>query len=292
MNDNKIIEIKKGDRHLVSTFLDFTKIVFSWSNFSDWYSYGFWPDEYIPHVIIDKGKIVSNVAITKMDVLLNGERKKGLQIGTVGTIPEERNKGLSRLLMDHVIKKYENEADIFFLFANDTVLEFYPKFGFSRKFETLYISERSIVPGKGRLKKLNWKNPEDLKIIEQTLKNRSPLTSIFGAENYHPISLWHIINVYPDDLYFCEESGVFLIFYIKDEKIQFIDLACTKNPDIEKILSYIYSTSAAAPICFHFPPDINYFNYDRKITGENTMLFVKGDFQLKEGFKFPVTSQT
>ena len=289
---NKIIEIGNGDRHLVPFFLEFTKTIFSWANFSDWHLHGYWPAEYIPHSIIRNGKIASNVSVTKMDLILNGKRGKGIQIGTVGTIPEERNKGLSRILMDHVIKKYENEADIFFLFANDTVLKFYPKFGFSRKFETLYISEKSVVPAKGKLKKLNWKNPGDLEIIEKTLKNRSPLTSIFGAENYHPISLWHVINEYPDDLYFCEELDIILIFYVKDEQIQLIDLAYTNKPDLEKLVSYIYNTSAAESICFHFPPDITDFDYDREVVGENTMLFVKGEFEPQEGFKFPVTSQT
>ncbi len=67
MNKNNIIEIGHGDRQLVSSFLDFTKTVFSWSNFSEWYSHGFWPAEYIPHSIIIDGKIASNVSITKME---------------------------------------------------------------------------------------------------------------------------------------------------------------------------------------------------------------------------------
>ena len=65
-----------------------------------------------------------------MNLIVNDKTVNGIQIGAVGTLPEYRNKGLSKYLMDLVLDKYQDSTDISFLFANETVTEFYPKFGF------------------------------------------------------------------------------------------------------------------------------------------------------------------
>ncbi|AGE76704.1 hypothetical protein DF16_orf05130 [Bacillus thuringiensis serovar kurstaki str. YBT-1520] len=40
--------------------------------------------------------------------------------------------------MNHIIKKYEKNYNFIYLFANDTVLEFYPKFGFEKVQESSF----------------------------------------------------------------------------------------------------------------------------------------------------------
>lgn len=56
-----------------------------------------------------------------MKILIDGDYLNGIQIGTVGTLPEFRNRGLNKFLMEYVSNKYDNLCDIFFLFANETV---------------------------------------------------------------------------------------------------------------------------------------------------------------------------
>lgn len=41
-------------------------------------------------------QIIANVSVKKMDLEVNGESKRALQIGTVMTHPEHRGKGLSK----------------------------------------------------------------------------------------------------------------------------------------------------------------------------------------------------
>lgn len=47
------------------------------------------------------------------------------------THPDYRGQGLAKKLLEHVIAKYEDQYDFLYLFANDTVLDFYPKFDLS-----------------------------------------------------------------------------------------------------------------------------------------------------------------
>ena len=292
MIDTEVTIVKKGDRQLVRTFLEFTKSVFSWTDFSSWYESGFWPDEYIPHSIIVDGKIVSNVSITKMDVLINDHPVRGIQIGTVGTIPEFRGRGLSGSLMRYVLEKYKDRTDLFFLFANESVLEFYPKYGFSRKHETLYYSAVKKREDRQPLKKLDWRQSGDLDLIQELLRKRLPLTSLFGAGNYHPITLWHIINAYPDKIHYDKDQNMIRIGFLKGDTFHLIDLIFTGYPDMEKTLSILPSSGVASRICYHFPPDRTGFRVDDTGTDTESILFVKGDFNPPEGYKFPVTAGT
>lgn len=52
--------------------------------------------------------------------------------------PDYRNQGLSGKLMNHIIEVYEQEYNFIYLFANESVLDFYPKFGFEKVQESSF----------------------------------------------------------------------------------------------------------------------------------------------------------
>lgn len=99
-------------------------------DFKPWYEAGYWSDTYRPYSIVHEGKVVANVSISTADFMLEGEVKHWFQIGTVMTDEAYRGKGLSRYLIEHVMQKYGTSGEVVYLFANDKVLNFYPKFGF------------------------------------------------------------------------------------------------------------------------------------------------------------------
>lgn len=73
--------------------------------FEDWYQNGFWGDDYVPYSVVVDGEVAANVSVNRTDFVLDGV----------------------------------------YLFANDTVLDFYPKFGFRRAAEIRYA--RALEPG-------------------------------------------------------------------------------------------------------------------------------------------------
>ena len=77
----------------------------------------------------DEGRVVSNVSVNRIRFDLGGKKKDYIQIGTVMTDEKYRGKGLNGQIMERVLKEYEGKADGIYLFANDSVLNYYPKFG-------------------------------------------------------------------------------------------------------------------------------------------------------------------
>lgn len=121
---------------LRKSFNELTQQVFGF-DFEGWYQSGHWGDLYIPHVLVDNEKVVSNVSVNLMEFTVNGTKKNYIQIGTVMTDPEYQGQGLNREIMERILKEYIDKVDGFYLFGNDSVLDYYPKFGFkpSKEYE-------------------------------------------------------------------------------------------------------------------------------------------------------------
>ncbi|MCI9078228.1 MAG: GNAT family N-acetyltransferase [Lachnospiraceae bacterium] len=106
-------------------------------DFTEWYNAGYWGEMYIPHVLSDGERVVSNVSVNIMQFDICGIKKNYIQLGTVMTDSEYCGKGLNRYIMENILEKYRDSTDGIYLFANDTVLDYYPKFGFvpSKEYE-------------------------------------------------------------------------------------------------------------------------------------------------------------
>ena len=113
-------------------------------NFEGWYRNGFWGDNYDPHSIVIDGEVAANVSVNRTDLVFGGKRYHMLQLGTVMTAPEHRGKGYGRAIMDYIEKTYA-DADGIYLFANDTVVDFYPRFGFRPAREMAYSKSFALT---------------------------------------------------------------------------------------------------------------------------------------------------
>lgn len=113
-----------------------TEAVFGLS-FEGWYRAGYWGEGYIPYSVVEGERVVANVSVSPMEFWVRGQRRRYLQLGTVETHPACRGQGLSARLLRRVLADWKGRCDGLFLFANPSVLDFYPKFGFVRAEEQL-----------------------------------------------------------------------------------------------------------------------------------------------------------
>lgn len=103
------------------------------------------------------------------------------------THPDYRHQGLATKLMNHIIKKYEKDYDFIYLFANDTMLEFYPKFGFEKVQESSFSLKVSNmicqIDKKYDLRKLDVNNQADFELMKEYEAERIPVSSRLGLKN-------------------------------------------------------------------------------------------------------------
>lgn len=79
--------------------------------------------------------------------------------------------------MHHVLQEWEAQCDFIYLFANSSVLELYPKFGFERVREYAYFkSITKKINSSGKIEKINM----DVQANRGRLYDYAKNTKVFG----------------------------------------------------------------------------------------------------------------
>ncbi|EAG6862501.1 GNAT family N-acetyltransferase [Listeria monocytogenes] len=260
-------------------------------NFEEWFRSGFWNDKYVCYSYIDNNEVISNVSINKMNLIYQGENYSALQIGTVMTHPNYRGQGLAKNLLNHVIAKYEDQYDFLYLFANDTVLDFYPKFGFERIEESSFTVDACNLKKKAsKLKKLNPDNKTDFQLISRIVSERAPLSNILDVKESEDLLMFYVLIALKNELYYLEELDVIVLMEQEGTDLYVLDILSTKKLDVVEVLSYL-STKKIETIHLLFMPEKSKYIDAAYIIETEDMLFVRPNVLTSENyFLFPATS--
>ncbi|EAE9390156.1 GNAT family N-acetyltransferase [Listeria monocytogenes] len=260
-------------------------------NFEEWFRSGFWNDKYVCYSYIDNNEVISNVSINKMNLIYQGENYSALQIGTVMTHPNYRGQGLAKNLLNHVIAKYEDQYDFLYLFANDTVLDFYPKFGFERIEESSFTVDACNLKKKAsKLKKLNPDNKTDFQLISRIVSERAPLSNILDVKESEDLLMFYVLIALKNELYYLEELDVIVLMEQEGTDLYVLDILSTKKLDVVEVLSYL-STKKIETIHLLFTPEKSKYIDAAYIIETKDMLFVRPNVLTSENyFLFPATS--
>lgn len=282
----------KTDEELRKSFNELATLVFG-INFEDWYQNGFWKSHYIPFSYVEGSKVIANVSVNLLDFVVNGEKKRAIQIGTVMTHPEYRNRGLSKRLMNKVLDEYENKYDFMYLFANQNVLNFYPKFGFKSVNEYQYSMEYAAgQTEENGVCKLDGNNIEDLNFIYKFALERVPVSNRFSTNNTQELLMFYCIYVFNNNIYYLQDEEAIVIFEQEEKQLDIFDIVSKKEVNINKIISRI-SNQKTNQIIFHFTPNYRDISTRRNIFKGDEVLFVKtnGNNEFPSQVKHPLTSQ-
>ncbi|MCM3135729.1 GNAT family N-acetyltransferase [Paenibacillus polysaccharolyticus] len=262
-------------------------------HFENWYQHGCWGEGYIPFSFVDGDQIIANASVNILELVIHGEKKKAIQIGTVMTHPDYRGKGLSASLMNKILEEYENKYDLMYLFANESVLDFYPKFGFKPLEEHLFSIDFHCSANpleSANLRKLDVTDTEDLHLIRQFASQRLPVSKRFATDHTPGIFMFYCLNVFNDDIYYLENQKVIVIYQKENSNINLFDVVSLNEINMKDILNTI-ADGDTEKVTFHFTPDEDN-DMDLKSTVTNEGLFVKnhGDNLYPVHVKHPITS--
>jgi len=193
--------------------------------------------------------------------------------------------------MEFVLEKFEKEYDIIYLFANDTVLNFYPKFGFRKMTQRqISISEKIEKNSIYNFRKLHMDSLDDLVILKKSGTNRIPNARNFDVINGYEILFWYCLNVFRDNIYFDEKNEVLVIYTYDGDALNIHDIVLGKKQDYKKIIGSIIGEDTKV-INLDFNLEANNIEFVEKvIEDENNTLFVKGLLDEKIKFVHPITA--
>ncbi|HOO27196.1 MAG TPA: GNAT family N-acetyltransferase, partial [Lachnospiraceae bacterium] len=248
-------------------------------DFENWYKNGYWTDRYVPYSIITGNKVVSNVSVNKMEFAVNGENKKYMQLGTVMTDEKYRNQGLIKRIMQEIEKDFQDSVDGFYLFANDRVLDFYPRFGYRKGIEYQYSKVlRSHLHRQAKQISMNHK--EDWLILEKAIE-LSVSNSAFEMRNNKELIMFYVTQFMQENVYYIEEEGAYVIAEINGNELFLHNIFAEKEVNMETIIDAF--GDGLDQVVFGFTPLTSQGYQVKRLCEKDTTLFLKGrDFDLFE----------
>ncbi len=223
-------------------------------SFERWYQSGYWGDSYIPYSFAKDGEIIANVSVNRMTHWWDGRLRQFIQLGTVMTDERFRRQGLIRRLMAEIERDFQGEAEGIYLFANDTVLDFYPRFGFRKAAEYQYERmaasfrtewERLASPAdknnpvQGTVRPVDMDNPPERSALEQAIRENQfsgPL-AFFGNPGLY---MFYFSDFMKENLYYLPELDVYAAaeFEMKEPASAALPNAEPVSP--ETVLTHLY----------------------------------------------------
>ncbi|MCT4119532.1 GNAT family N-acetyltransferase [Elizabethkingia anophelis] len=210
-------------------------------DFENYYQLGLWDDSCIIYSLFDKKRIVSHVTVSLFYTEIRGEKKKILQFGTVMTDPEYRNRGLSRFLMEQVIADFGEKTDGMLLFANKSVLDFYPKFGFQAVKE--YQAFKNIISenltSSVEIRKLDMNRREDIELLTRRIEDSIPNTQLVLQNK--AVSLLYCYAYpkfgYTDSVYYIENLDTAVVASVEADVLEITEIFSENIINLQDIIA-------------------------------------------------------
>lgn len=272
----QVVKNYRENKELRDSFNKLAEATFG-LNFENWYQSGYWRENYIPYSIIEDGKIVSNVSVNHTKMVLDGKMKFFIQLGTVMTYEEYRNRGYVRKLMEEVMKDYSEKVDGIYLFANDTVCEFYPKFGFEVGKEYQYSKELH--------------NDKDNQFVKHTINGKADWNEVEHVMNKNichgrmdmiennDLIMFYVTQFMAEDVYYHEATDTYIIAEIEDDRAFVHNVFSSTLNNLEAVLELLGKDIKFVTLGF---VPLNSEKYQKnELKEEDTTFFIKGE-DLKE----------
>ncbi len=258
-----------------------TSVFFS---FDFWFALHLWDEQYESYAIVEDGRFVSNICVYKSQILLHGRERLALSVGAVCTLPDYRGRGYARMLMEHIIARYPGVP--MYLSANQSVVDFYPRFGFSRvEEERLPVAVLNMDHAASAVRM----TPQD---VRQYLADRGNLSGVLDMRNSLPLSMFHLHSgAYDGMLYALPELDALLIAEQKGETLHIAGLFAPQPLTWARLAEHL-PFSGVRRVTFGFMPDTLDIPYTMEPDPNPTIWFTRGVSADLNGLKFPELAAT
>ncbi|WP_026652949.1 GNAT family N-acetyltransferase [Butyrivibrio proteoclasticus] len=241
-------------------------------NFENWYQNGFWKDNYIPYSVIEDGEVVANVSVNACNMNYDGRIVRLIQIGTVMTDPDYRGKGYSRALMERVISDYEGKVDGMYLYANDSVVDFYPRFGFVESKEYQYSKSVDITRDQTATL-VPMADKSDWDKMVKLLNEKEQNSKVYMVSNTG-LYMFYLSQFMQENTFYIPECDSYAIAEIEDNTL--ILHAIIGNGNLDQIISSF--GKEIKTVLLNFTPRSTEGFDVKELIEEDTHFFVRGKF--------------
>lgn len=238
-------------------------------NFEGWYQSGFWGDNYIPYVLVDGDTVAANVSVSIMHTIYKNEEKLFIQLGTVMTDERYRGQGLSRWLIERILEEWKVKCHGIYLYANEKVLDFYPKFGFVNEDE--YQALGTVTYKEAEIRKLDMNSEVDKRLLYEKYALTNEFSELTLDGNIG-ILMFYCLEYMKDNIYYLPQYDLVVIAEYDADKLICYDIFGRANAALHEILAVMAKKDTKVSM-LGFTPKVKEKFYFKKVNMDDTTLF-------------------
>ena len=286
----------KHDSELRYRFNALTQQVYQF-DFEKWYDSGYWADNCLLYSLMADDKVVSHITVSVIDFIILGEHQRFVQLGTVMTDEQYRNQGLSRVLLEKVLEEWTSKCDMIYLYANDSVLDFYPKFGFVPVDEYQASAKITTNERAYAVRKMDMESDSDRKLLYETAKHTVGLFDITMQDNAGLVMFYsHYFDPFSvkDNLFYIEELNAIAVAEVEGITLIVYDVLATRNIEIEEVLNALASEGTEDVILRCMPVENEEYEISLFKEEDSTLMVMADKKEIFQHNKliFPMLSHT
>ena len=283
--DYYFIKGYKDNDHYRQSFNKLAKKTYGF-DFEDWFQLGYWGELYIPFSLLHNEEVVANISVNTLEFMIDGKLHHILQLGTVMTDEAYRGRGLSRELMNRVLREYGEKEEMIYLYANGTVLDFYPKFGFAGDKE--YVHSKQFVKEETPItfRRLDNREVKDRALITRLITSAHPVSRISMVGNSDLVHFYMTVFM-TENFYYIEALDLVVVAEYEDGNLTLYGVYSEKKVNLDQVIN-IMVNQANMKVTLGFTPD-DTSSYDCEVLEEGDTFFIKGKNLIGQG-RFPAMS--
>ncbi|CAK9888670.1 MULTISPECIES: GNAT family N-acetyltransferase [Pseudomonas] len=262
----------KHDARLRASFNALTQQTFEF-DFEQWYQDGYWGEGCQPSVLVHEGRIVANICANLMNLDVLGEHKRCIQLGTVMVAPAYRGIGLSRVLLERVLDRWRGQCDLLYLFANDTVLDYYPKFGFHRVLEHEYSAVLTPSPQPCRFHKVDMDDVLERQRFISAIESAVPAARLAMRSNPDQ-TMFYCTSFFKDCVHYSAALQAYVVMEVVDGVMTLYEVFARQTLDLQALIAQLSTPQTIRVVLGFTPLDVS--GFEAQPLESDDSLFVLG----------------
>lgn len=227
-----------------------------------------------------------------MRLVIDGTDRVGYQLGAVATWEPYRGRGLARQLMEQVINDLDEVDQPIILFANNSVLDFYPRFGFRRIPQRRSLAKVALQPVGVQAPRCDLSNASDQARLAALCAKARPIGGRLTARDYYWLALWNL-SCGPAAVSWVPEFEAAVASSFENGKLVIHDVLAPQPFDLSLVVPTL-TTQPVTEVEFLVDPEDFWPTTNHRVFDDSeSALFARGAAKPINGpVQFPALAQT
>jgi hypothetical protein len=175
--------------------------------------------------------------------------------------------------MEKALADWADQSDAVYLFANDSVLNFYPRFGFEKAAEYQYC--KAIGKKDVAVRRLNMSDADDRSLLLRTYRCSNPFSALPMREN-EGVLMFNCTQFMHENIYYISRYEAVAIAGYKNELLYCYDVFCPDSCTLDDILCTMAGSDTEKAVLGFAPKQTCGFQITEHKEDNTTLFILKG----------------